>query len=190
MRMARISKLLFTPVDHELDFPANLLIESLRSLAWLGEVFPQGPASSFFIGADFFKYITFMGCAPAMRLEPQTENDLNFCFIHINTGQNEPLFRGHEAQFVPRCPACRHGLSDWQAELTRWQADHHATFSCPHCSAQLSIPQVNWREKAALGRCFIEVYSVYPHEGIPTPAFLSHLKTITGVEWKYFYEPA
>jgi len=188
--MSNISKLLFTPTDHEQDFPANLLIEGLRTLAWLGEAFPNGPANSFLIGTDFFKYITFLGCAPAMQREPPREGDLNFCFIHINTGLPKPLFRGHEARFVPRCPECRLGLSDWQTELADWQADHQATFSCPHCAASLTVPQVNWREKAALGRCFIEVYSVYPHEGIPTPAFLSHLSRISGVEWKYFYEPA
>lgn len=188
--MPDISKLIFTPVDHDQDISAKLLVDGLNSISWLGEVFLPGPESSFYTGADFFKFVTFMGCAPALQLEPRAEGDLNFCFIRINCGQAVPTFRGHQERFLPRCPECRHGLKEWQTELARWQGDHAATFACPHCGASLSMPTINWREKAALGRCFIEVYSVYPHEGIPTPAFLAQLQSISGVEWKYFYEPA
>ena len=187
--MAAISKLIFTPVEHRDTVSTAILTDGLSHLAWLGQPFVKGPADSFFIGDDFFKYITFMGCAPAMRVEPQGDDDRNFCFIHLNTELEQPMFRGHHERFVPRCPQCRHGLPDWQDELTRWQTDHYAVFSCTHCGAELTIPNLNWREKAAIGRCFIEVYSVYPHEGIPTPTFLTHLKSITGVEWKYFFEP-
>lgn len=187
--MPAISKLLFTPQDHQQSFPARTIIDGLTALVWLGRPFTQGPAQSFFVGETFFSYITFMGCAPSLRLEPQAEGDLNFCFVHINTELAEPQYRGHQEKFVPRCPECRHGLTQWQEQLAHWRVDDRSRFSCPHCPAQLSMPALNWREKAAIGRCFVEVYSVYPHEGIPTSSFLSHLKTITGVDWKYFYEP-
>lgn len=188
--MSAISKLIFTPEDYRQTVPRQVLEEGLHALAWLGQPFAAGPAESFFIGEDFFKFITFMGCAPAMRVEPEADGDLNFCFIRLNTEVEQLQFRGHHERFVPRCPACRHGLADWQSELQHWQADHGAHFTCPHCAAELSIPRLNWREKAGIGSCFIEVYSVYPHEGIPTPSFLRHLESISGVAWKYFFEPA
>lgn len=187
--MSSISKLIFTPNSYQKIIPGEELIEGLTALGWLGAPFLQGPANSFFVGDAFFTYITFMGCAPAMRLEPAAEGDENFCFIHLNTALAEPIFRGHHERFVPRCTQCRHGLGEWQTQLAAWQADHQVTFACPHCAAVLSIPDINWREKAAIGSTFIEVYSVYPHEGIPTPSFMSHLKNITGVDWKYFFEP-
>lgn len=187
--MPSISKLIFTPVDYRQTVSDTVLADGLQSLAWLGNPFVAGPANSFFVGEAFFKYITFMGCAPAMRLEPETADDRNFCFIHLNTHLSQPRFRGHHERFVPRCPECRRGLSDWPSHLKNWEADHSAHFVCPHCGVQLSMPGLNWREKAAIGCSFIEVYSVYPHEGIPTPSFLTHLKSISGVDWKYFFEP-
>ena len=187
--MSSISKLLFTPLDPRQTIPAGALIDGLSALGWLALPFTSGPENSFFVGDNFFKYITFVGCSPAMRLEPAEAGDLNFCFIRLNTELTEPEYRGHHERFVPRCPECRRGLSDWQAQLANWQKDHQATFACPHCAAALSMPNIHWREKAAIGSCFIEVYSVYPHEGIPTPSFMTHLKNITGVDWKYFFEP-
>ena len=99
--MPAISKLLFTPADSQQSCTAQLLIDGLTDLAWLGKPFAQGPAQSFFIGENFFRYITFMGCAPSMRLEPQSDGDINFCFIHINTELTKLVFRGHQEKFVP-----------------------------------------------------------------------------------------
>ncbi|MFO7603559.1 MAG: phage terminase large subunit family protein [Gammaproteobacteria bacterium] len=187
--MSPIAKLIFTPEDFRQTVAGNCLIEGLTQLGWLGADFVEGPAQSFFVGEGFFKYITFMGCAPALRLEPATPTDRNFCFIRLNTALDAPVFRGHQERFVPRCRSCRHGLPDWRAQLLRWQSDPQARFACPHCAAELTLPTLHWREKAAIGRCFIEVYSVYPHEGIPTPAFLTELRRITDVDWNYFFEP-
>jgi len=187
--MATISKLIFTPENHRQVISRRTLVSGLTALNWLGELFTTGQQNSFFVGDDFFKYITFMGCAPAMRLEPENDSDLNFCFIHLNTELPQPQFRGHQERFVPRCPECRHGLTDWQKELSSWQINDKTIFSCSHCEAEISIPHLNWREKAAIGSCFIEVYSVYPHEGIPTTSFMAHLKSISGFDWKYFFEP-
>lgn len=187
--MTSISKLIFTPQNFQAIVPTEILVTGLKKLNWLGPDFTDGPADSFFVGEDFFKHITFMGCAPAMCLEPAEKGDLNFCFIHIETNLISLQFRGHRERFVPRCPECRQGLTEWQVQLSRWQQDASAHFSCPQCATDLNIPTLNWKEKASVGSYFIEVYSVYPHEGIPTPAFMTQLSQITGLEWKYFYEP-
>ena len=188
--MSSTSKLLFTPIDAQQTVPAEKLIHGLTDIAWLGAPYRGAPANSYLVGDEFFRYITFMGCSPAMRLEPAYEGDLDFCFIRLDTQLTAPVFRGHRQRFVPRCPHCRHGLAHWLDELQRWQADHDQRFSCPECGADLSLPQLQWREKAAIGSCFIEVYSVYPHEGIPTTGFMAQLKSITDIDWKYFFEPA
>jgi hypothetical protein len=60
-------------------------------------------------------------------------------------------------------------------------------FRCDKCHEEVSLYQLAWRHTAGFGRMFIDVYSIYPHEGVPTEQLLIMLEKASGTPWEYFY---
>ena len=49
------------------------------------------------------------------------------------------------------------------------------------------IPSDPFYRTAVFARMFIDIYSIYPQEVIPTDQFFSLLETQTGTQWDYFF---
>jgi hypothetical protein len=142
----------------------------------------------FLVGERFLQYITFTGCSPSIELTPPTDVSLDFCHIHFSEIYPETHFRSASQNVFARCPQCRKRISNWSQAVSLWSKDSSAViFNCDKCAEQVSLFQLGWRHTAGFARMFIDIYSIYPQEGIPTDQFLSLLETQTGEPWDYFF---
>lgn len=143
---------------------------------------------AFLPGEQFLQLLTFMGCSPNINLAPQYEGDRGFCHIMLSPISAQPHFRSHERDVFARCPECGRRDTAWQVHIGRWQADASLNkYICPHCDKNLSLYDLRWRQMAGFGRFFIEVFSIFPQEGIPTNNLLSLLEKACARPWTYFF---
>ena len=148
------------------------------------ETAPQG----FLVGEQFLQLLTFMGCSPNINLAPQQQGDRDYCHIVLSPIYTQPHFRRHDGDVFARCPECGRRDPDWQTQIERWQADMARTdYTCPHCENTISLYDLRWRQAAGFGRFFIDVFSIFPQEGIPTDKLLMALKKASGQPWTYFF---
>jgi len=170
-------------LDEELDKPLNKPLNKS-----LDKPLYREQRNRFLIGERFFQTITFTGCSPSMEVAPSTDGSLDFCHIQFSEIYPEPHFRSASQNVFARCPQCRKRISNWEQAVSLWSKDTSLdNFNCDKCTEQVSLYQLGWRHTAGFARLFIDIYSIYPQEGIPTDQFLSLLETQTGTQWDYFF---
>jgi hypothetical protein len=197
MSFQQIHKLVLHPRAADFAFTSwDGLIARLREVAFLGEqmdkplnhLLIKKKQNRFLVGERFLQYMTFMGCSPSVELTPPTDGSLNFCHIHFSEITPETRFRCAAQNVFARCPQCRKRLSNWTQAVSIWSNDSSAVdFNCDKCGEQVSLFQLGWRHTAGFARMFIDIYSIYPQEVIPTDPFLALLETQTGAQWDYFF---
>ena len=201
MTSQQIHKLVLHPRDADFALTSwDGLIARLREVAFLGEKFGEKLGDQldkpfdrerqnrFFVGERFLHDITFMGCSPAVELTPPTNGSQDFCHIHFSGITPEPRFRCASQNVFARCPHCRKRIGNWEQAVSSWSQDSSAdNFHCDKCGEPVSLYQLSWRHTAGIARLFMDIYSIYPQEGIPTDQLLSLLETETGAQWDYFY---
>jgi hypothetical protein len=189
MTSQQIHKLVLYPLS--IDFVLSAwdgLVDELQAVEFLGEPLAGENRKRFLAGERFLQYITFMGCSPSVELTAPADGSLDFCHVRLSELYEHPQFRGASQNVFARCPQCRKRISNWDHALSAWRIDSRATsFQCDQCGAQVSLYDLGWRHTAGFARLFLDVYSIYPQEGIPTDQFLSLLETQTGVPWSYFF---
>ena len=143
---------------------------------------------SYYVGDNFLKLITFLGCSPYIQIEPEEGASDSFCCIVLSDLSNEICFRFLARDVTARCPKCRKNLDSWQNWLNQWKESSGSfVVECEHCSSRLSLFDLNWRHSAAFARCFIDIWNIYPQEAIPTEELLQKLSEATGEDWDYFF---
>ena len=201
MTTQQIHKLVLHPRDEYFALTSlDELITHLREMDFLGEKLGEQldkplnqplnekQQNRFLVGEQFLQYITFMGCSPSVELTPPTDESLDFCHIHFSEITDETRFRCASQNVFARCPQCRKRITNWTQAVSIWSKDSSAVnFNCDKCAEQVSLYQLGWRHTAGFARLFIDIYSIYPQEGIPTDQLLSLLETETGAQWDYFY---
>ncbi len=155
----------------------------LESLGLLGGPIPSGDEPRFMLGERFYPLLSFMGCAPALRLEPAEEGDRRFCHFRF-VDLVEPRFRFLRPEVKARCPHCRKAGDT--AEKIQALVGKQA-WTCPHCRQQVALTDINWKHEAGISRYFIELIDVHPHEVVPTDGLLKELTSLTEQKWHYFY---
>ena len=181
-----IHRLILHPLDAESDFHDFAAITQLfTDMGLAGGVIPERTPASLMLGPSFYQWITFMGCAPALKLEPDDAADEGFChirFVHHAAVQ----FRYLRPEVKGRCPACsKPGLT--AETFVREHYLQQASWTCSHCQQSCSPLALNWKNEAGLGRCFIEFMAVHPHEAVPVDGLLHKLAEHTAIKWQYFY---
>lgn len=142
----------------------------------------------FLAGEQFLQLLTFMGCAPKINLAPQHEADRDYCHIVLSPVYAQVHFRSHERDVFARCPECGRRDENWHVLLECWQTDRSLTkYICPHCHKSMSLYDLRWRQLAGFGRFFIDVFSIFPQEGIPTSHLMSELENVCAQSWTYFF---
>jgi len=161
------------------------LVQQLTELGLLGEAFTVAGETRYKLGERFYQLLSFMGCAPALRLEPDRPGDEKFChFRFINDAQT--VFRYLRPEVKARCPDCRKpgdSANDIRQSCFEGQQD----WNCPHCQTAHRLSDINWKHEAGVGRFFLELIDVHPHEVVPTDKLLNDLNRMTGQDWEYFY---
>ncbi len=149
---------------------------------------PEQDGERFPVGEQFLQLLTFMGCSPNINLSPQHEGDQDFCHIKLSAPTGVPRFRRHDGNIFARCPECGRRDPDWAVHIERWETDKSANqYHCPHCANDMSLYDLRWRQQAGFARFFIDVFSIFPQEGIPTENLLGRLQKACEQPWIYFF---
>ena len=142
----------------------------------------EGMQSSYFAGEMFLQLITFMGCSPHIRFEPEDEQDKGYCYITLADYETLQI-RVSEHARPPRCSACKKPVGKaWQTAVSQGEQ-----ITCPHCYQQQRPDQLSWRNDSGMGHFFIEIHNVFPGEAQPVPRLLQQLQIIDASQWRYFY---
>lgn len=180
-------KLVFVSNDPEY-IPSNVsdIVSAFQEIGFLGVKW-QSPKSisgeRYLIGDSFLSLVTFLGCAPAIELEPATEHPESTEFCHVEIEPIKPnveFIRGSE-HIVSRCPHCRQRHVDWNT------LPDTLLYSCDKCNVESHLSEYDWKNTAGCGRFLITLHGIYPQEAIPTTALLQSMERITNTNWNYFY---
>jgi hypothetical protein len=164
------------------------LVETLQTAQFIGKSWGEEKAMRFLIGDQFLNFITFMGGSPYIVFEPPPDGSLNFCHIQLGPIYSATQFRCSANNVFARCPKCRKRINNWEPAIAHWRINPSAkTLHCDKCQGEISIYQLGWRHTAGFARMFVDIYSIYPHEGVPTDSLIALLETASGTAWDYFY---
>lgn len=164
---------------------SHALQQGLLALGLLGESIRIDGEQRFKLGERFYQLLSFMGCAPALKLEADDPFDEKFCHFRF-VEYPQTTFRFLRPEVKARCPHCRKpgDSASYIQELINKQLPD---VPCPHCQQAIAINELNWKHEAGLGRYFIELIDVHPHEVVPTDGLLKQLQSVSGQQWDYFY---
>jgi len=166
------------------DIPS--IVSALQQTGFLGNKW-QSPecvqGERYLIGDSFLSLVTFMGCAPAIELEPLVDqpNSTEFCHVEIEAiNQDVKFIRGSE-HLISRCPHCRQRHVNWET------IPDTLLYSCDKCHVETHLSEYDWKNTAGCGHFFISLHGIYPQEALPTSNLLETFKKISGTECGYFY---
>jgi hypothetical protein len=159
----------------------------LQEVGLIGKPWGEASQQRYLIGERFLQLVTFLGCAPAIELEPPTNGNAEFCHVGISGLYPSARFMADTQGVLPRCPHCRKRFDDWQSAIQQWQDNPAYQAQCPACQMSLSPTELDWRQSAGFGRLFVSIFNIYPREAIPTEALLHTLGKATDQAWNYFY---
>lgn len=174
-----------TNIDYVPDDLAKM-IRVLQEKGFLGDKW-QAPdtvsGERYLIGDSFLSLVTFMGCAPAIELEPLEEKPEStaFCHIEINEPRQQPEFICGSEHLISRCPHCRQRHANWKI------TPDSMSYACDKCKVESHLSEYDWKNTAGCGRFFIRLHGIYPQEAIPTPHLLKIFESISHCPWQYFY---
>ncbi|WP_316366485.1 hypothetical protein [Candidatus Thiodiazotropha sp. CDECU1] len=181
-------RLVLTPQDPHLtpERPADL-IQHLQAIGFAAQQIGNG-SRAYMLGDRFIKLLTFMGCSPAIQLQPGTSGE-PFCHLVESGPYKEPQFLSGRNTTPPRCGQCRKRLPEWYEIMRDWKQNPlHFQATCPHCQHQQNPVSYNWRQSAGCGCYMLLVENIFPQEAIPSAELLRELQTTTAKQpWHYFY---
>ena len=181
-------RLVLTPEDpYELPADLEALIAGLRQIGLISEALASG--TGYLLGENFMQLVTFMGCSPYIRLEPDATGE-PFCHLRLDGPHPRPkLLTGKNTQ-PPRCGSCRKRLNEWRHSFESWQAHGDGWLeACPHCGERQEPVSYDFRQSAGCGRLFLLLENIFPQEAIPSPTLLKTLQSSSeGKPWHYFYQ--
>jgi hypothetical protein len=175
--------------------PEARLAQELQSIGLIAGRMPLANAVFYPAGEHFLQLVTFLGCSPAIELDPPGDpQELErasaagrFCHIFIDSGERL-RFRGDSQTRAPACPGCRNPEPDWRAMLQAWQAaEHGPEWTCRACGFSGHLSNLVFRKTAGFSRTFLEIRGIYPAEAVPGPALLDTLAALTGKPWTSIY---
>ena len=162
------------------------IVKALQDIDFIADKWKNSEidlANRYLIGDSFLSLVTFMGCAPAIELEPIEDQpeSTEFCHVEIeDIKSNVEFIRGSE-HIISRCPHCRQRHADWKV------IPKNLLYTCDKCKVESHLSEYDWKNTAGAGRFFISLHGIYPQEALPTSNLLQTLEKISGTEWTYFY---
>ena len=179
--------LVICPADpHWVPPDDDSLEQLLQSIELIGK--PYDGEMKYLTGEHFLDLIAFMGCSPAIQIEPDDDSQ-PFCYLRLLCGAKSVEFHSGDQTSTPRCPHCRAPVNNWESKINTWlEHGARAAWSCGACQHKAEPWQYNWRKSAGFGRCFIEINNIFPKEAKPQQHLLDTLNSHYGVGWHYFYQ--
>ena len=182
--------LLIVPKDPTVvpsDLP-GLLAELRRQGLIAAAIEPQTDPPRYVIGEAYPRLLSFMGCAPYFKTEPDSPQDWDYCHLEVRGPWPQARLIGRLDEARPRCPHCRKLDRDWLQRL----GDHdtpaaEALWTCPHCGGQAPWSSLDWRLRAGYCRLALVLHHVYEGEAVPSPELLNTLTQYSNGPWTWFY---
>ena len=141
----------------------------------------SGDGQCFGPGSQFLGLVSFLGCSPRAVLDAgRSENGQPACFVRLHQ-YPDVRFMADMRSLRVRCPQCRTAVTAVDTDA------HDASFTCSDCAGTIAVSQLDWRQSAGFGRCFLEIGSIHPHEAVPSDGLLLRLREYSGTGWRYFY---
>jgi hypothetical protein len=163
---------------------AELHQQGLIGAAMDAQQFPH----SYHIGDAYPRLLSFMGCSPSFKTEPEHPDDRDFCRLEILGPWSEPRLLGRLQDAAPRCPACGKVDRQWQQQATDPEAClPWESWRCPQCCHVADWGQLDWRQRAGFTRLALVFHHVFEGEVVPTPELLATLSRHCGGDWRWFY---
>jgi len=187
--MESIHKLVLHPCSAAYAPPSWSTIKAaLREIGFVGDKFGASQESNYYVGDNFLQLVTFMGCSPAIDVSPQSENTAGACYVQFKLMTDIQFRYTHQYEVRAQCPRCGGHVASWREYIDSWRNDSNMTqFVCEKCENSGSIFSLGWRKRAGFACLFIDIYNIYPQEGIPTEQLLTVLEETTQQKWTYFF---
>lgn len=180
--------LLITPADcSRLPEDPDGLLAKLRQQGLIGEAIDP---AHYHIGDAYPRLLSFMGCSPYFKTEPESADDTDYCHLEVLGPWPQPRLLGRLADAWPRCPACRKRDRGWRqgngdTDIPLPPAD--ALWTCPHCSHQAAWGSLDWRRRAGYARFALVLHHIFEGEAVPGPELLATLGHHADSPWTWFY---
>ena len=157
------------------------LASTLHHLGLIGPFRASEHVAEFQAGEQFLRLVMFLGCSPQVVLDTEfAEQGQAVCHIRLLSYREVTLLTGKSMPAV-RCAKCRAAVDLSSA------GSFAARYRCQQCGNESRVSDLDWRQGAGFGRCFIEVDGIYPHEAVPSDKLLNALRAYSHCDWKYFY---
>ena len=167
------------PLWHPTDL--NEFIDLLHDLGLIGSRTPSDQFAEFVAGEKFLDLVMFLGCSPQIVLDPETaQPGQTVCRVRM-LSYKRVMFISAKASPTARCPRCRAAI-----DLPR-VAGYRAPYQCENCGNAYRLTDLDWRQSAGFGRCFVAIDGIYPQEALPTDKLLNGLCAYSRRDWKHFY---
>lgn len=181
----RAPKLVLHPEAATLAPADDALIQALQALGLIGSRFTLDGQTHFHTGPNFLDGISFLGCAPAIQLDPPAasadrEADARagrFCHIQLHAATDRPRLR-HTLGQRPRCRQCRSEIPP---------AAIQPQVTCPACGHSAPPAGLNWRQAGGHARLFLDIWGIHAAEAVPSDRLLDRLAQASGGPWQFFY---
>lgn len=182
-------RLLLTPNDPMASFDRDQAVALLHELEIIGEPLPRLAPDAFAADSELMRWISFAGCSPFLRFEPEGEGDEDFCHVRLSPPAGDrPFFYSGDNTKPPTCPRCRQVVKEWRRLIEERRLGDRI-WQCPGCGGATSASALNWRRHGGFACRFVAIHSVFPGEAAPVSALLDRLGRALsdGAAWRYFY---
>jgi len=157
------------------------LITPLHELGLISTSPGEGQNGTYRAGESFLALVMFLGCSPQVQLDPRSAADGQpVCSIHFHACP-EVMFVSAAKKPAARCRHCRTQVRDER------QTTMGMKFTCEQCGEVSEAIDLDWRQSAGFGRCFVEIAGIYPQEAVPSDKLLNALASCSGGGWHYFF---
>lgn len=158
----------------------SVLIRTLAETGLTGAGLGHAP-HAWYAGEEFLSHISFLGCSPYIRLQPDNDN-CAFTYIELIEHPQATFLSGVNLK-APRCRTCRqvfalNGMHDLEATTQ---------LTCTNCQQAYSLPDWDWRQSACLTGVAVWIWEVFEGEAVPGDKLLRSLAQATAVDWSYCY---
>jgi len=176
-------RLILHPRDPFFVPETTAVLEGLREIGFVG---PALDACRYRVGSRFMEWVSFLGCSPWLRLEPDAQQT-PFTHIHVPHQTPVPILIAGDNVKPPRCPHCRKGFMA-PGRPPRPPPDPTAVSRCASCGTPAPWSALDWRRSACVARWRLEVTEIHEAEAVPTPGLLDRLAALSaGRPWGYCY---
>ena len=150
---------------------ANELEAVLRDIQLIADPWED---AGFLVGAQFMRHISFVGCMPFLRVEP--EDGEKICYLEIPDITAEPKLYLSSSARVPRCPDCRQVVKVGDES------------ECQACGVSWRRQQLLWGARLSCWtRQRINLHQIEKGDAAPSGEFLELLASKTGFSWDYCF---